>query len=172
MIYHYTYQTKNLINGKTYVGIHTTSNLDDGYIGSGTLLKKAIAKHGKENFKMEILDFFDTREEASVEEEFLINEDWVLSEDNYNLVGGGFNTKAFYGKLKKEHSERATANWRIEAEKMKKSVIVRDYETNDFINEIVGVRECARYFKTSYRAVQRVIRGERKHHKGMTFKYE
>jgi hypothetical protein len=35
MNYIYTYQTKNLINGKTYVGVHTTNRLNDGYIGCG-----------------------------------------------------------------------------------------------------------------------------------------
>lgn len=33
--YNFVYQTKNLINGKTYIGVRCTDNLNDGYIGCG-----------------------------------------------------------------------------------------------------------------------------------------
>ena len=57
MRYHFTYQTKCLINNKTYIGVHSTKNLKDSYIGSGIALKKAIAKHGRKNFVCTILSF-------------------------------------------------------------------------------------------------------------------
>ena len=40
MVY-YIYITTNLINGKRYIGKHH-GELNDDYLGSGTLLKKAI----------------------------------------------------------------------------------------------------------------------------------
>ena len=55
----FIYLTTNLINNKIYVGQHTTTNLDDGYLGSGKILQKAIKKYGKENFRREILEFCD-----------------------------------------------------------------------------------------------------------------
>ena len=61
--HYYIYKTTNLINGKYYFGMHCTDNLNDGYIGSGTQLKRSIIKHGKENFKTEILEFLPTKEE-------------------------------------------------------------------------------------------------------------
>ena len=79
MKYYYTYQTKNLINGKTYIGIHTTKNLDDGYMGSGLNLRRAIKKYGLDNFVKTILSFFDTMEEMVEEEKFLVNEEWVIN---------------------------------------------------------------------------------------------
>jgi len=60
--HHFLYRTTNLINGKFYIGIHSTGNISDGYLGSGTYLKRSIKKYGKENFKLEILEFFETRD--------------------------------------------------------------------------------------------------------------
>ena len=85
----FTYQTKNLINGKTYIGVHSADNLNDGYLGSGHRLLQSIAKHGASNFKMEPLCFFNTKEEAYEEESWLVNEAWVRDRNNYNVALGG-----------------------------------------------------------------------------------
>jgi group I intron endonuclease len=87
--YNYTYQIKNLINGKTYIGVHSTDSLNDDYMGSGKQLKPAFKKYGKENFFKIILCFFDTVNEAYEEEKFLVNEEWIKSKDNYNIAIGG-----------------------------------------------------------------------------------
>lgn len=103
--YIFTYQTKNLITGKTYIGVRSTNNLDDGYIGCGihseakaraysklnkkTVLCHSVIRYGYNNFKREILSFWDTLEEAYKEEEFLVNDSWVKSRDNYNMTIGG-----------------------------------------------------------------------------------
>ena len=61
---HYVYQIENLVNNKIYIGKHSTSNMDDGYMGSGKLLIKAIKKDGIENFKKTILCFFETEDQV------------------------------------------------------------------------------------------------------------
>src|SRR5690606_32906013 len=117
----FTYQTKCKINGKTYVGVHTTDNINDGYIGCGVFRQRsiktleaiierakskkekhsfpsAVLKHGVDNFEREILCFFDTVKEAYEEEAFLVDTNWINSDNNYNICLGGLRGPANFGK--------------------------------------------------------------------------
>jgi len=80
------YKTTNLVNGKFYIGSHQTQDRDDGYLGSGTLLKRAIEKYGANNFIREILFEANTSEEMFQKEKELV----VLGPHTYNLKQGGF----------------------------------------------------------------------------------
>lgn len=95
-MFYTVYQTTNLVNGKTYIGMHTTSNVDDLYLGSGQLLKTAIQKHGKASFKKEVLFVFDNAEDMAAKETELVNRSFVDREDTYNLVPGGFQGDSWY----------------------------------------------------------------------------
>ena len=88
-MYHFIYRTTNVKNNKYYIGKHSTSNIKDGYIGSGILLKKAIQKYGKENFKFEIIEFCDNYEELNEKEKMYITEQMISSNDCYNVALGG-----------------------------------------------------------------------------------
>jgi len=83
------YKTTNLLNNKIYIGQHQTNNLDDGYFGSGYNIKKAVAKHGIQNFDTCVLFNFDSFEEMNNKEIELVNEAFIKREDTYNLVIGG-----------------------------------------------------------------------------------
>lgn len=99
------YKTTNKINGKVYVGVHKM-DLDnpDSYIGHGVTKKDkkksvkvgfpaAVRKYGYNNFIREILfvypDTYNGFLEAYKKEAEIVTEDWVKSNDNYNLTIGG-----------------------------------------------------------------------------------
>jgi len=87
--YHYIYKTTNLKNGKFYVGIHSTYNLSDGYLGSGLRLRRSIRRNGIENFKIEYLEFFDNRKDLFDREKELVNWDLIKDPMCMNLKPGG-----------------------------------------------------------------------------------
>jgi group I intron endonuclease len=87
--YHYLYKTTNLINGKFYYGMHSTDNLEDGYTGSGTYLKRSINKYGINNFQIEILEFFDNRGSLVEAERSLISQEYINNKSCYNVRRGG-----------------------------------------------------------------------------------
>lgn len=70
--YFYVYKTINLVTNDFYIGSHITSNLNDDYLGSGSLLKKQIKKYGKENFKRIIICFCEDAETLRFEEAKII----------------------------------------------------------------------------------------------------
>lgn len=88
-LYHYLYKTTNRINGKYYIGIHSTDDLDDGYLGSGTYLKRAIKRYGRSNFSKQILSFYLNRRALSKAERGIVTETIVTDPQSYNLVLGG-----------------------------------------------------------------------------------
>jgi group I intron endonuclease len=83
------YKTTNLINQKIYIGVHSTNDIEDGYIGSGKTFKHAIKKYGKENFTRELLFDFPTPEEAYAKEKELVDLIFINRKDNYNFKEGG-----------------------------------------------------------------------------------
>ena len=89
------YKTTNIVNNMIYIGVHKTDNLDDGYIGSGKFFKLAIKKYGKMSFKREILFTYNNIEDAYNKEKELVNEEFVKSNDTYNLVCGGSTSISF-----------------------------------------------------------------------------
>lgn len=83
------YKTTNLINGKFYIGKHNQLTDEfDGYYGSGSLLKKAIKKYGKQHFKRETLYVYPNEEDAYLREIEILNE-YLNDSLCYNIRPGG-----------------------------------------------------------------------------------
>tara|TARA_R110000787_G_scaffold228917_1_gene336521 strand:+ start:2589 stop:3335 length:747 start_codon:yes stop_codon:yes gene_type:complete len=89
-IYNYVYKITNLVNGRIYIGVHRTDDMFDGYMGSGTNMKRAINKHGVENFKKEIIQQYDVYKDALNHEADIVTEDFINRKDTYNIKIGGY----------------------------------------------------------------------------------
>jgi hypothetical protein len=112
--YHIIYKTTCLITKRFYIGMHSTDNLEDGYIGSGKLLWRSVKKHGKENHVTEILETLPDRSSLREREKHVVNEEFIKDEMCMNLmVGGegGFISKEHYNKMKSLSKEYMKNVW-------------------------------------------------------------
>jgi len=87
--YHFIYKTTCIITGRWYIGMHSTDDLGDGYLGSGKQLWNSIQKHGKKAHICEVLEFCENRILLRERERMIVSSDVVCHEDCMNLVEGG-----------------------------------------------------------------------------------
>ena len=96
------YLTTNILNNMIYVGVHKTESLKfDGYLGNGinrfksniinpkTKFQFAVKKYGYDSFKRTIIKTFDNVEDALDLEAEIVDEEFLLRKDVYNMVLGG-----------------------------------------------------------------------------------
>lgn len=88
-MFHIVYKTVNKVNNKYYYGVHSTNNLEDDYLGSGTNLIRAIKKYGRQSFERSIICVFDDRDHALMYEKSLVNISMLEDINCYNIVEGG-----------------------------------------------------------------------------------
>ena len=86
---HYIYKTTCNVTGRWYIGMHSTTKLEDGYMGSGKILRYSIRKYGVENHTKEILEFFETREELIFREQEIVTKELISDGKCMNLREGG-----------------------------------------------------------------------------------
>ena len=114
---HYMYKTTCKITNRFYIGIHSTTNIDDGYLGSGKRLRYSIRKYGIENHSKEILNFFDSRESLLECEKKIVNIDLVNDGLCMNLKVGGTGgliglPKKTLDKIRKGASDYMIEKWK------------------------------------------------------------
>ena len=96
------YLTTNILNNMIYVGVHKTEiSQFDGYLGNGinrfksniinpkTKFQAALKKYGYDAFKRTTIKTFDNIEDALDLEAEIVNEEFLLRKDTYNMVLGG-----------------------------------------------------------------------------------
>jgi len=133
---HYIYKTTCNITNKYYIGMHSTSNLEDGYLGSGKRLRYSIRKYGKENHTKEILEFLPNRKELIIRETEFV--DKVLLNDKLcmNLKEGGqggFISKDHHKKMCEGSSKWITERWKNEEFRNKMLVILSETSKKTFL---------------------------------------
>lgn len=121
--YHYIYKiTRN--DGKYYIGLHSTDNLDDGYFGSGKRLWYSIKKYGKDAHTKEIIEFLPSREELKKREAELVNEECVTDPMCMNIRLGG------EGGFEHINSDPRKREWSI-----KGNVVSKEKRKNKFLTD-------------------------------------
>lgn len=110
-MYGIVYQTTNKITGKKYIGQHKCKTEKDSYLGSGKILKRAIAKYGRENFVRETLYKAETPEELDKKEiEFISKYAATSSDDYYNVAEGGLTSRIMRGKNNPSYGKTGSLN--------------------------------------------------------------
>lgn len=115
---HYIYKTTCTVTSRYYIGMHSTDNLNDGYMGSGKRLRRSLRKYGKPNHVKEILEFCETRELLIEAEIKVITLEMITDNNCMNLMGGGkggYISEEHYEKIKKLASDYQKEKWKNES---------------------------------------------------------
>jgi hypothetical protein len=117
--YHIIYKTTCLTTGKWYLGMHSTDDLNDGYLGSGQLLWKSLKKYGKDNHQYEILEYLPSRKALILREEELITDEVRNQPQCLNLRNGGTgNDPGFWEMTDEDKRTQASERLSVKSKKM------------------------------------------------------
>lgn len=88
-IYGYIYETQCLINNKKYIGQHCGA-FNPKYLGSGTILLRAVKKYGSMNFQVRLIQYAASLSELVYLERYYIAKYNAINSDMYyNITLGG-----------------------------------------------------------------------------------
>ena len=85
----YVYLTANDLNDIKYIGKRQKPKFDKSYKGSGTVLKQAFKKYGKDKFYTTVLEWCETKEELCEAEKKWIAYYREHGQKLYNVADGG-----------------------------------------------------------------------------------
>ena len=159
------YETINLINGKKYIGQDSKNNLN--YFGSGKLIKFAIKKYGKENFKKITLEECKTKKELNDKERY-----WIRKVDApndpmyYNIVEGGtggYNELAVIANRKRKGISWDELHGKEEAERLREIQRNRiPVNKGKKLEEIVGKERAIELTKINQEQARRFHTGRKR----------
>lgn len=101
--------------------MHSTDDLNDGYMGSGKALQYSIHVYGKKNHRVEILEFAKDRVELALKESKIVDKSKVLDGNCMNMKPGGIG--GFMKKVKnnkKRYKKRSSINLKNKTRPKKK----------------------------------------------------
>ncbi len=105
--------------------------MNDGYMGSGKIIRSAIGKYGISNFSKVILETFDNAEAMYAREAKVVTDEFLLREDTYNLRRGG---RGGFDHINKDEEFRIQKNRK--ARKSCNVVLLEKYGEN--FNQTIG----------------------------------
>lgn len=181
------YKVTNNITGKIYIGQTNRSTKErwkehcKPALKTRSYLSAAIQKYGKENFMIEELAKVSTQDELDQLEVKLIEEHNAMFPNGYNLRAGGSGgclSEESKDKLRKVNIGRKVSKETLEKMKLsnvgniptsRRPVIGTNIKTGEIIemNHADAIPE-----RFHYNCVHRCAKGERKKHKGFTWKYK
>lgn len=88
--FNYIYRVLCVVTGEYYIGMHSTDNLEDGYLGSGKALRQSYTTHGIFKHEFEALEFLPNKETLSRREAELVNQAVLNDPFCLNLKEGGY----------------------------------------------------------------------------------
>ena len=138
------YKTTNKVNGKIYVGEHTTTDPKDRYLGSGRIIKQAIEKYGEHSFSKEILFYAVSQDVAFLIESWVVDQEFIDRDDTYNIKLGGRNadmTDAIKQKIANTLTgsscpHTAKRNKKNKGAKSTTAKLIRIYNANDDVMHV------------------------------------
>lgn len=164
-MYGFIYKTTNTLTNKIYIGQHIPNDRNN-YLGSGTLLRRAVKKYGKESFKVDILEWCNSQDELDSRERYYI--DLYKSRDTtigYNITRGG--QKAFFTGCK--HSEESKMKMSDSARKRPHQPTTngRLHYTDGNINKTIKPEEVEEYESKGWHR-GRTLKNKTAWNKGLT----
>jgi hypothetical protein len=144
------------------------------YNNSGcNYFKRALKKYGLENFTWNIIDKATNKDDLNSKESFWIEFFNTTNPDyGYNLKGGGANpflTKSVCDKISKAQRGKRNHMFGMCGKLNPNSHRVILLDTGEVFDSVTSL--CKKYSNLTLSKVCAVCRGERKTHKGHTFKY-
>lgn len=163
-MFYIIYQITNTVNGKVYIGKHQTTDVNDSYMGSGKLLKAAIAKYGLNAFKKDILHIFDSESDMNTKEKEIVTEEFCARSDTYNLCVGGQGGFSYINSNPDIVSKRDKYEHKLAGRIAANKVIKEKYGVSFFKEQsIKAIKIATQKFKEKYHTDEEFRRNMQEH---------